>query len=136
MACAAVGEPDAYAGELPVVFVSLKPGQTVSPEALLREVARTIPEPPAVPKRVVVMGELPMTPIGKIFKPALRAVAAELKVRALLTDAAPDVDCKVSALDQGGLSVIHVALPSGLADGMEARLRGALAELPISIKLS
>jgi fatty-acyl-CoA synthase len=134
LACAAVGEPDAYAGELPVVFVSLKPGQEVSPEALLQEVTGSIAEPPAVPKRVTVMGELPMTPVGKIFKPALRAAAAEQKVRALLADAAPDVACIVTAVDQGSLRVIQVALPAGLAADIEARMHGALAELPISIR--
>ena len=33
--CAAVGEPDAHAGELPVVFVLLKPGTSATPESLL-----------------------------------------------------------------------------------------------------
>ena len=134
LACAAVGEPDAYAGELPVVFVSLRPGEDISPEALLREVAPSIPEPPAVPKRVIVLGELPMTPVGKIFKPALRAAAAEHKVRALLSNAAPGVNCTVSAVDHGGRSVLRVALPAGAAGDLQACMRHAIAELPIAIE--
>ncbi len=134
LACAAVGEPDAFAGELPIAFVSLKPGQDISPETLLREVVPGIPEPPAVPKRVVVLGELPMTPIGKIFKPALRTAAAEQKVRALLSDAVPGLDCVVTAEERGGRTVLRVRLQAGVAAGDRSRLRRAVAELPVAVE--
>jgi fatty-acyl-CoA synthase len=68
---AAIGSPDAHAGELPVAYVTLHPGQTVS-EAELRTFAEThIPERAAWPKQVYTAAELPLTAIGKIFKPAL-----------------------------------------------------------------
>ena len=38
-------------------------------------------EPPAKPKRVVVLRALPVTAVGKIFKPALRDLAIEEKAR-------------------------------------------------------
>lgn len=77
MACAAVGEPDAYAGELPVVFLSLAEGAVESAQEILQEIAPHIFEPAAVPKRVTVLDALPTTAIGKIFKPALRLMAVE-----------------------------------------------------------
>ena len=40
-----------------------------------------INEPPAKPKRVVVLESLPVTAVGKIFKPALRDLAVKEKVR-------------------------------------------------------
>ena len=81
-----VGEPDAYAGELPVAFVTLKPGVQIAADALLADVAPRVYERPAVPKRVTVLDALPMTAIGKIFKPALRRLAAQAKLGELLAD--------------------------------------------------
>jgi fatty-acyl-CoA synthase len=73
--CAAVGRRDAYAGEVPVVFVALKPGFTITGEALLEEVRSNIAEPPAVPKAVIVIDNMPLTAVGKIHKPTLREMA-------------------------------------------------------------
>jgi fatty-acyl-CoA synthase len=75
--CAAVGAPDAYAGELPVVFVTLKPSAGASEEELLAHVCARVDEPPARPKSVTILEAMPMTLVGKIFKPELRAMAAE-----------------------------------------------------------
>jgi fatty-acyl-CoA synthase len=75
--CAAVGAPDAYAGELPVVFVTLKPSARASEEELLAHVCARVDEPPARPKSVTILEAMPMTLVGKIFKPDLRAMAAE-----------------------------------------------------------
>lgn len=134
LACAAVGEPDAYAGELPVAFVSLKPGARLAGEDLLRAVAPSIAEPPAVPRRVVVLDEMPMTPVGKIFKPALRAQAAERKLRELLAAAAPGLDLAIDAQDRGGRVTAQVRLPAGCPPGLAERLRPAVAELPIAVE--
>ncbi|WP_298212623.1 AMP-binding protein [Acidovorax sp.] len=73
---AAVGMPDPTAGEVPAVFVVLKPGQVVDEEALRAHGMRTIAEPPAKPRRVFVVDTLPLTAVGKVYKPALRAEAA------------------------------------------------------------
>jgi fatty-acyl-CoA synthase len=75
--CAAVGEPDAYAGELPVIFLTLRPGTQANAAQILEEVAPRIGERAAVPRRVTVLETMPMTAIGKIFKPALRLRAIE-----------------------------------------------------------
>jgi fatty-acyl-CoA synthase len=72
---AAVGQPDAYAGELPVVFVSLKAGASATEAELLAFAAPRVQEPAACPKRAWILAALPLTPIGKIFKPALREIA-------------------------------------------------------------
>ena len=73
---AAVGRPDVYAGELPVVFVQLKAGAQVE-AAELQEFARAnIPERAAAPVEVHILSLMPLTGVGKIFKPALREIAA------------------------------------------------------------
>ncbi|MEM7336141.1 MAG: acyl-CoA synthetase, partial [Chloroflexota bacterium] len=68
---AAVGRPDARVGEMPVAYVELKPGQTATEEELLEFAKQNIGERAAVPKRIYVLDEIPLTAVGKIFKPAL-----------------------------------------------------------------
>ena len=53
--CAAVGAPDAYAGELPVAFVTLKTGAQVSEDELLAFTVSRVDEAPAKPKSVTVL---------------------------------------------------------------------------------
>jgi fatty-acyl-CoA synthase len=75
--CAAVGAPDAYAGELPVVFATLIPGAVATEDELLAFVSERVDEPPARPKRVTILDTMPLTNVGKIYKPDLRAMAAK-----------------------------------------------------------
>lgn len=81
---AAVPIPDAYAGELPVLYVALRPGATCTAESIAQFVAQRIAEPPAKPKRVFILAELPLTPLGKIARYKLRQAAAALKAREML----------------------------------------------------
>jgi fatty-acyl-CoA synthase len=77
----AVGMPDQYAGEVPILFVVTAPGQTIDLGSLEQHLERNVMEPPAKPRRVVVLDRLPVTAVGKIFKPALRDLAIEEKAR-------------------------------------------------------
>jgi fatty-acyl-CoA synthase len=69
---AAVGSPDPYAGEVPVAYVELKEGESLSEEEIISYLKKEVGERAAVPKRVFVVSRMPLTPVGKIFKPALR----------------------------------------------------------------
>ena len=82
---AAVGKPDRYAGELPVAYVVLHEGQSASSEELIEYARNAIPERAAVPCEIFVVSSLPMTAVGKVFKPELRYDATERVLRALLT---------------------------------------------------
>jgi fatty-acyl-CoA synthase len=75
--CAAVGAPDTYAGEVPVVFATLIPGASATEDELLAFVNERVDEPPARPKRVTILETMPLTNVGKIYKPDLRALAAQ-----------------------------------------------------------
>lgn len=68
----AVGQPDAHAGEVPCVFVELVEGADTTVEELLEFCKGRIHERAAQPKHLKIMGELPKTAVGKIFKPDLR----------------------------------------------------------------
>jgi len=82
--CAAVGAPDAYAGELPVAFATLKPGSTVSEAELLAFTAEGVDEAPARPKSITVLARMPVTNVGKIYKPELRTLATAAVVQGLV----------------------------------------------------
>ena len=67
--CAAVGQPDPYAGELPVAFALLRPGTSCSEEELMAVAAAHVPERPAAPKRIWIVKAFNMTATGKVLKP-------------------------------------------------------------------
>ncbi|MEE2859988.1 MAG: acyl-CoA synthetase [Pseudomonadota bacterium] len=71
----AIGQPDAFAGELPCAYVELVEGASVKIEDLMAHAKAHIHERAAVPKHIEVLPELPKTAVGKIFKPALRKLA-------------------------------------------------------------
>jgi fatty-acyl-CoA synthase len=83
---AVVGQPDAYAGELPVAYVQLKPGVSIETGELLDFVRQRTPERAAVPVRLTMIDPMPLTGVGKIFKPTLRLDAAQRMVTDLLAD--------------------------------------------------
>lgn len=72
----AVPIPDAYAGEVPALFVTLNPGFSPTPDDIRSDVADRVAEPPARPKEIFIVTELPRTLIGKIARYKLRQQAA------------------------------------------------------------
>ena len=85
-AAQAVGRPDVHAGEVPVAFVTLAPGANTTAEELRAWAADRVPEQAAAPKSVTVLDALPVTIVGKPFKPALRAEATREAVAEALRD--------------------------------------------------
>jgi acyl-CoA synthetase (AMP-forming)/AMP-acid ligase II len=71
----AIGQPDAFAGELPCVYVELIAGADASEAELLEFAKQHIHERAAVPKYLEILPELPKTAVGKVFKPDLRKMA-------------------------------------------------------------
>lgn len=72
---AAVGKPDAHAGELPMAYVQLKPGARATGDELRDFAKSKIAERAAAPVEVVILDRIPVTAVGKIFKPDLRCLA-------------------------------------------------------------
>ena len=135
--CAAVGEPDAYAGELPVIFLTLRPGVQASAADILQAVAHKIGERAAVPRRVTVLDAMPMTAIGKIFKPALRQRAiAQAYTEALqpLTGACRSFSVTARQTAGGLAANIRIA---GAVDrpAIEARVRELLARYSVPFEV-
>ena len=126
---AVVGQPDAYAGELPVAYVQLKPGAQVEAGELLDFVRQRTPERAAVPVRLSFIDAMPLTGVGKIFKPTLRLDAARQMVGVLLADAVPvgaTLDVVVAAHAVHG-HLISVTL-GGVGSAQRAAVEASLHE--------
>nr|WP_294976067.1 AMP-binding protein [uncultured Pseudomonas sp.] len=123
VAAAAVAQPDAYAGEIPVCYVVGRGGSPLDLDDLQRHLARVVPERPAVPKQVYQVESLPVTTVGKVFKPALRSDAAKRMVTELLSDLG---DLVVEA-EEDGKQGIHVKV--NIHPALAARtMRTAIAD--------
>jgi fatty-acyl-CoA synthase len=138
--CAAVGAPDAYAGELPVAFATLVPGMKASEAELLAFTAARVDEAPAKPKSVVVIEHMPMTNVGKIYKPELRALAARKVAEALVGEACAALGLaawpEVQADGESALKVVIDAAAAGAqAAPLQARLTEALGRLPFKTQV-
>ena len=121
---AAVGAPDEYAGELPVAYVTLKPGSATSSADLLAFAERQIPERPAVPKHIYFLEAMPMTAIGKFFKPRLRELAVQQVIDARLTqrDLAGHVGFTVKADGKGVEVAFNCAGDAAARDAVKAMM--------------
>ena len=98
---AAVGMPDAYAGELPICFIQLNEGAEVSVAELQTHAQSTIDERPAWPKKIQIIDTVPLTSVGKIYKPVLRCEAAKLKVTDLVHNEMGLGDANIDVLEGG-----------------------------------
>jgi fatty-acyl-CoA synthase len=106
---AAVGMPDAYAGELPVCFVTLRSGAQVSDAELHAHAQQRIGERPAWPKHFHIIESIPLTSVGKIFKPELRCDAAARMLKELLNEQFQLADARVE-VRAGGPRGMRVAV--------------------------
>ncbi|GGF59047.1 AMP-binding protein [Alteromonas lipolytica] len=93
---AAIGLPDAYAGEVPVLFIVKTANGDLS--NLQEVLEQNIADAPAKPRRIIVVDELPQTPVGKIERYRLRQQAAVICARELLADLVPaEIQCTDNA---------------------------------------
>ncbi|MCF6390953.1 acyl-CoA synthetase [Mycobacterium sp. MBM] len=85
-AAAAVAQPDSHSGEVPVGFVTLRPGANVRGNDLAAFARDRITERAAAPRTVTVIDAIPVTDVGKPYKVPLRATAAEHAMTEALAD--------------------------------------------------
>jgi fatty-acyl-CoA synthase len=108
-AAQAVGRPDLHAGEVPVAFVTLAPNAEATPEELTAWAAEHVPEQAAAPKTVTVLDALPVTLVGKHYKPALRAQATREAVADALRDIASVTGIEGAIEDGAVVAVVTLA---------------------------
>jgi fatty-acyl-CoA synthase len=126
-AAAAVGRPDRHSGEVPVAYVVPADPERFDEAGLLAWAATAIGEPAARPRHIYPVDAIPVTAVGKQFKPALAADAAVRAVTEALA-AAGLPDTQATATHEGGRLVVTVtgADPS--------RVRDALAGFALTVR--
>jgi len=138
---AAVGMPDEYAGEVPIIFVVRAPGKDLDVVEFQKYMAEHIAEPPAKPKKILELTELPTTTVGKIFKPRLRELAVQEKIRQLLAkyvDMGTVAEVTTNPLQSGRTDATVVINPGKEVKNKqetEAVILKAFVDLPINLKI-
>lgn len=117
---AAVGQPDAHAGALPVAYVQLKPAPVVTAEALNTFAKCEVSEQAAAPVEVIDLDDVSKTGFDKIFKPALRTDAIRRIFERTLGAIGGAVACEVSVENDTTVGIIarvslNVAKPAFIA---------------------
>jgi len=123
----AVGRPDRHSGEVPVAYVvPAGPGRFDETD-LLAWAADAIDELAARPKHIYPIDAIPLTEVGKQFKPALAADAAVRAItEALAVAGLPDA--RATAAHQHGRLVVTV---TGADPG---RVRDAVAGFALTVR--
>jgi len=111
---AAVGMPDAYAGELPVCYVALSPGASVTEAELQTYAQQSIAERPAWPRHIHIVDSIPLTSVGKIYKPQLRSDAVARLVTGIVQEEMGLAGASVLA-QEGGPRGMRVTVTLSLA---------------------
>jgi len=126
-AAAAVGRPDRHSGEVPVAYVVPAGPGPLDEAELLAWAATAIDEPAARPKYIYPVDAIPLTTVGKQFKPALAADAAVRAVTEALA-AAGLPDARATAAHEDGRLVVTVT-------GADPdRVRDAVAGFALSVR--
>jgi fatty-acyl-CoA synthase len=123
---AAIGEPDRDKGEIPIAYVQLRPGMSMSESELLGHCRREISERAAIPRAVRIIEAMPLTAVGKIFKPDLRLDAIRHCVRNVAARLDEGRTLEVEVRETGGTIAVVLAVPDpsmgGVADNMRREL--------------
>jgi fatty-acyl-CoA synthase len=127
---AAVGRPDPRAGEVPVAYVTLKPGTAATETELASVLADSDLEPAARPKSISIVDALPVTDVGKPYKLALRADAATMAIKEALAELKGVATVESVIVDGSVRVTVHI---DATADPMAVRRR--LDEYTIASKV-
>jgi len=124
----AIGQPDAFAGELPCAYVELVAGAEVNVAALAEHAARHVHERAAIPKHLEIMEALPKTAVGKIYKPDLRKLAIARVCDAALAEAGLDAHVAEVADDPRRGLTARIAAHPGLGEDEIGAVLGRFAQ--------
>ncbi len=130
---AAVGMPDAYSGEVPVLYVSVSSKQRFDESGFRKFLEARIHEPPARPRFIYVVDEIPVTAVGKLFKPALRNNAIAKKLQMEAETLLGKVDCIGIERDQSKDGRYAISFKETVSEEERESVRRALSGLPVDV---
>jgi fatty-acyl-CoA synthase len=118
-----------------MAFVEFVPGAKIDCDALLTHCRATIQERAACPVVIVVLEQMPLTAVGKIFRPALRELALRKAVSAALEEVLGAVVPQIETNLVGGRPevVIHVL---DADSATQEKLRVAFAGFTFNTRIS
>ncbi|MEO0465828.1 MAG: AMP-binding protein, partial [Pseudomonadota bacterium] len=122
---AAVGQPDAYAGEKPCAYVTLSDegaGPRPTADELKAFARENVPERAAAPAVVEILDEMPTTAVGKIFKPDLRVMATARVLGETVREIAAGAVVTVERSDRHGLLARVSGVPADAREAVSAAL--------------
>ncbi|WP_171120403.1 MULTISPECIES: acyl-CoA synthetase [unclassified Ruegeria] len=123
----AIGQPDAYAGEVPCAFVELVEGASVTEKELLEYCDVHVHERAAQPKHMTILDELPKTAVGKVFKPELRKQAITRIYNGALEKAGVDARV-VSVIDDKKRGLVAQLDANGSSDDDVSKVLGSFTQ--------
>jgi fatty-acyl-CoA synthase len=137
---AAVGRPDAHAGEVPVAYVQLQENAKLTEARILEYLQQEIGERAAVPKEIYIVDKIPLTPVGKIFKPSLRWQSIQRVYEAELQslgDLAEKIEVSVHEDKiHGSIAEISIkAAPGVSADEIRQKVEDVLTRYTVKYRL-
>lgn len=129
------GPTQSLCGEFPVVYVTLAAGKTAIEAEAIEFAREYIAERPAWPKRVYIVDALPLTELGNVHEPSLRADAAVRLLGRTLAERVQDTSFEIEA-KQGGkrgfaVSVTMFGSNGAIVDKVDAELKELLFEYTI-----
>jgi fatty-acyl-CoA synthase len=120
----------------------LVPGSRATEAELLEFVIQRVDEAPARPKSVTILDTMPLTNVGKIFKPDLRQLATQAVVAALVEQVYRDqniADQPLADVEIDPQQVVRVIIPNGQRSerfaALHTALKATLARLPVKVAL-
>jgi fatty-acyl-CoA synthase len=137
---AAVAKPDSYAGEVVSLYVQLKPGHNVTKEDIMDYLKQHIGERAAIPKEIIFIDSMPLTTVGKIFKPALHWDTVRRTLEGELSVLRDEVElCSVSVGEDkavGTLATVTAKANAGTErEHVEKRIREILAPYAVRYRV-
>jgi fatty-acyl-CoA synthase len=130
---AAVGRPDAHAGEVAVAYIELKPGARATEAELMSFAKEHISERAAQPKTIRIIPAMPLTGVGKIFKPALK----HREIEDSLSEALRGAHVPIRSLKVGNDPTHGTTVEVSVAEGGNAHLaRQVLGQFPFQFRLT
>ena len=111
-----------------------RPGASATEDELRDHAQQTIGERPAWPKQIHIVDAIPLTTVGKIYKPQLRCDAAARLVTQVLRSQLGLVDVKVQ-VSEGGRRGMQVRVQLPAADDVSA-VQQALASYLFEAQVS
>lgn len=121
---AAIGKPDAYAGEVPIAYVQPRPGAVIDAEQLIAFARSRITERAAVPKEILVIERLPLTAIGKVHKQTLKLDITRRVAEAVVRQSAGDGAATETCVESDPLHglVVRVRMSKAQTDAVSSAL--------------